>query len=194
MLCCNDRKKLQEKLEDLYCNDCGMCMCQAATTLCDCCVDPMQDLLTQLRTVLPATATIQLTLNNAATQSFLVSQIVSIDDSVISLNINGINQFISICNISRARWRGPETIALINLLPPVCTCDECDCYERPLRERLNRLIGSNVQVQFEGQLDPNATEPITIRKVGLGIVVGQNVTDGAPDAYSVCKITKFVQA
>lgn len=49
-------EKLQQKLEDLHCNQCdadvclcGGCCCDAATSICDCCIDPMQDLLNQLK-------------------------------------------------------------------------------------------------------------------------------------------------
>ena len=167
MLCDKDKKKLQQKLEDLHCNQCdiilcgGCCCdcgfdscCDVATSKCDCCVD----------------------------------QIVSIEDSIINIQNTS---FISICNISRVRWRDIGTINQINLLLPVCTCEECDCCERPLRENLNKFINANVSLQFKGQQDLNAFQSLTIRKVGLGIVVGQNTVDGAPDAYSICKITRF---
>ncbi|NFB18085.1 hypothetical protein FDB72_15235 [Clostridium botulinum] len=87
MLCDKDRKKLQQKLEDLHCNQCdadvslcGGCCCDAATSICDCCIDPMQDLLNQLKNTLAPNATIQVTLDTGETQSFQVNQIVSIDD------------------------------------------------------------------------------------------------------------------
>ncbi|MHB9929005.1 hypothetical protein [Clostridium botulinum] len=46
-------------------------------------------------------------------------------------------------------------------------------------------------MQFKEQQNPNTFQNITIKKVGLGIVIGQNIVDGAPDAYSICKITGF---
>ncbi|AVQ47775.1 hypothetical protein C7M60_13805 [Clostridium botulinum] len=46
-------------------------------------------------------------------------------------------------------------------------------------------------MQFKGQQNPNTFQGLAIRKVGLGIVIGQNIVDGAPDAYSICKITRF---
>ncbi|APH14335.1 hypothetical protein NPD5_2795 [Clostridium sporogenes] len=203
MLCDKDRKKLQRKLEDLHCNQCDICLCggcccncdcdidsccDVATSKCDCCVDPMENLLNQLRSILAPNATIQVTLDTGAIQSFQVNQIVSIGDSIINIQNTS---FISICNISRVRWANISTINQINLLPPVCTCDECDCCERPLRENLNKFINSNVELQFKGQQNPNTFQGLTIRKVGLGIVIGQNTVDGAPDAYSICKITRF---
>ncbi|MCS4464514.1 hypothetical protein JTT01_11935 [Clostridium botulinum] len=49
-------EKITTKLEDLHCNQCdadvclcGGCCCDAATSICDCCIDPMQDLLNQLK-------------------------------------------------------------------------------------------------------------------------------------------------
>ncbi|AJD25917.1 hypothetical protein WBZ18_14470 [Clostridium botulinum] len=192
MLCDRDKKKLQRKLEDLHCDQCDICLCggccDTATSICDCCVDPMEDLLNQLKNILAPNATIQVTLDTGATQSFQVNQIVSIGDSIINIQNTS---FISICNISRVRWANISTINQINLLPPVCTCEECDCCERPLRENLNKFINANVELQFKGQQNPNTFQGLTIRKVGLGIVIGQNIVDGAPDAYSICKITRF---
>ncbi|EJO5348102.1 hypothetical protein NRP93_002207 [Clostridium botulinum] len=192
MLRDKDRRRLQRKLEDLYCCNCdiciGGCCCDVATNICDCCVDPMENLLNQLRTILAPGATIQVTLDTGAIKSFQVNEIVSIDDSIINIQDTS---FISICNISRVRWRDISTIDQINLLPPVCTCGQCECCERPLRESLNNFINNNIELQFEGQQNPNVFEGLTVRKVGLGIVVGENITDGAPDAYSICKVTDF---
>ncbi|MGO5067119.1 hypothetical protein FDF31_05205 [Clostridium sporogenes] len=190
MLCYKDKRNLQQKLEELYCNKCDICLCSCnfATNICDCCVDPMENLLNQLRSILTPEATIQVTLDTGATQSFQVNQIVSIQDSIINIQNTS---FISICNISRVRWRDINTINQINLLPAVCTCGECDCCERPLRENLNNFINNNIALQFEGQQDLNIFQNLTVRKVGLGILVGENITDGAPDAYSICKITRF---
>ncbi len=150
MLCYKDRKKLQEKLEELYCNDCdiiicGSC-CDAATSICDCCVNPMEILLNQLINILPAAATIQVTLDTGEVQSFQVNQVVSINDSII--NIQNTN-FISICNISRVRWRDITTISQLNLVPAGCTCEECDCCERPLRENLSNFINENIALQLK---------------------------------------------
>ncbi|KEI95736.1 hypothetical protein N494_15065 [Clostridium botulinum A2B7 92] len=194
MLCDKDKKKLQRKLEDLHCNQCDVdvCLCgdscDVATSICDCCIDPMQDLLNQLKNILTPSATIEVTLATGITQSFHVNQIVSIDDSIINIQNTS---FISICNISRVRWTDISTLDQINLLPPVCTCKECDCCERPLRKNLNKFINANVALQFKGQQEPNIFQNITIKKVGLGIVIGQNTADGTPDAYSICKITRF---
>ncbi|MBO0554480.1 hypothetical protein EXQ31_19960 [Clostridium botulinum] len=142
----------------------------------------MENLLNQLRNILPPNATIQVTLDTGATQSFQVNQIVSIEDSIINIQNTS---FISICNISRVRWANTSTINQINLLPPVCTCEECDCCERPLRENLNKFINANVSLQFKGQQDPNVFQSLTIRKIGLGIVIGQNTADGAPAKFPV---------
>ncbi|ACA56880.1 hypothetical protein CLK_2520 [Clostridium botulinum A3 str. Loch Maree] len=194
MLCDKDKKKLQRKLEDLYCNQCDVdvCLCgdccDVATSICDCCIDPMEDLLNQLKNTLAPNATIQVTLDTGATQSFHVNQIVSIDDSIINIQNTS---FISICNISRVRWADISTLNQINLLPPVCTYEECDCYERPLRENLNKFTNANVALQFKGQQNISTFQDIIIKKVGLGIVIGQNTVDDAPDAYSICKITGF---
>ncbi|MHB9925087.1 hypothetical protein [Clostridium botulinum] len=46
-------------------------------------------------------------------------------------------------------------------------------------------------MQFKEQQSPNTFQNITIKKVGLGIVIGQNTADSAPDTYSICKITGF---
>ncbi|MBY6815395.1 hypothetical protein HYH33_18075, partial [Clostridium botulinum] len=54
-----------------------------------------------------------------------------------------------------------------------------------------KFINANVALQFKEQQNPNTFQNITIKKVGLGIVIGQNIVDGAPDAYSICKITRF---
>lgn len=195
MLCCKDKKKLQKCLNDLYCDKCdiGVCGCckDVATNVCDCCVDPMESLIKQLQNILPQQATILITFTNGSQDSFMVQDIVLIKDSIINL-LN--SQFISICDISRVRWRNTSTIDQIELLPPVCTCGECDCCERPLREQLSKQIGNNIALEFLGEKDPQSSasgEEITLRKVGLGIIVGENLNDGAPDAYSICKILRI---
>ncbi len=206
MLCDKEKKILKERLKDLYCNDCDIIICgsdcgcgcdcdcdcgccdNVATSICDCCVEPMEILLNQLRNILSPGATIQVTLDTGVTQSFQPNQIVSINDSIINIQNTS---FISICNISRVRWRNINTINQLNLLQAECTCEECDCCERPVRENLSNFINNNIALQFKGQQTPNTSQSLTVRKVGLGILVGQNITDGAPDAYSICKITRF---
>ena len=81
----------------------------------------------------------------------------------------------------------------INLLPPVNSGCECDCRERPIRQLLDTLIGSTVNLLVS---NGSTAANFNVEQTGLGIVLGTLPID--PNtivrfAISTCKITAVGQ-
>ena len=70
---------------------------------------------------------------------------------------------------------------------------ECDCHERPIRQLLDKLIGSTVNLlAINGSISPD----FIVEQTGLGIVIG--TLPISPEtivrfAISTCKITAVGQ-
>nr|WP_257207562.1 hypothetical protein [Bacillus toyonensis] len=80
---------------------------------------------------------------------------------------------------------GPSII----LLPPVDSGCECDCRERPIRELLDTLIGTTVNLLAS---TGSTAAGFNVEQTGLGIVLGTlpiNPTTTVRFAISTCKIT-----
>jgi len=81
----------------------------------------------------------------------------------------------------------------INLLPPVDFGCECDCRKRPIRQLLDTLIGSTVNIlTINGSISPD----FNVEQTGLGIVLGTlQISPGTTVrfAISTCKITAVGQ-
>ncbi|EJQ96297.1 exosporium leader peptide-containing protein [Bacillus cereus] len=74
-------------------------------------------------------------------------------------------------------------------LPPVDSGCECDCRERPIRELLDTLIGSTVNLLAS---TGSTAADFNVEQTGLGIVLGTlpiNPTTIVRFAISTCKIT-----
>ncbi|GAA0733577.1 hypothetical protein [Clostridium oceanicum] len=194
MLSCKDKKILQNKLENFYCKQCDICICNfvcckdAATNICDCCVKPLEDILQQLKNILPSNTQLDIRFTNSSGVEVVIADIVSINDGIINVNNT---DFISICNISRIAWSGEEGIDQIKLLPPVCTCGECDCCERPLREILTKIpSGTDISIKYIGQQDSEISRKTTLIKTGFGILLAEDTDRKEPEVYSICKLLK----
>ncbi|GAA0733566.1 hypothetical protein [Clostridium oceanicum] len=202
MLCNRDKRKLQRCLEDLYCNQCDVCICgcgcckDIATNVCDCCVDPMEDFLKKALDILSDQGTLTVFLTSGQSATGLKPDITTLEDGIIGgTDINGVVRSIPICQISRVVAHEPGQSLnpnAITLLPAVCTCGECDCCERPTREKLSTFPqGKQVQFFYVG-LESGVPPTLDIfEKVGLGIALTSNLGDLI--GYSNCKITAITE-
>ncbi|MEH6939930.1 bclA protein, partial [Bacillus sp. JJ664] len=156
--------------------------------LCDCCVFPMQNVLQQLvgETVLIATIADQ---PNSPPILFLFT-ITSVNDFLVTVTDGTTTFVVSIADVIGVGFSplGP----IPNLLPPVDSGCECDCRERPIRQLLDTLIGSTVNILVRN--GSTATD-FNVEETGLGILIGTlflNPTDPTSQfrfAISTCQIT-----
>ena len=161
----------------------------SSSCLCDCCVSPMQSVLQQLvgQTVLIATIADP---PNTQPLVFLFT-IVEVNDFLVTVT-DGVTTYV--VNISDVIGVGfLPTGPTINLLPPATSGCECDCRERPMRQLLNTLIGSTVNLLVS---NGSTAANFNVEQTGLGIVLG--TLPIGPDtifrfAISTCKITAVGQ-
>ncbi|WP_373897604.1 hypothetical protein ACER0A_011930 [Haloimpatiens sp. FM7315] len=192
MIYSSSNNLLKEKLEQLFCPECSlpccvMC-CNSANSLCDCCVYPMEDLINKLIATLPLNALLEIITISGIPKNILISEIIFAQNGL--LNINN-TEFIPICDISRLSWSNLNPTDEITLLQPVCTCADCDCYERPIRETVRRLR-ANTTLSLEIISNPSLIqENILLKKIGLGILIGTSTNGAVAYAFSICKVTSL---
>ncbi|PET53401.1 hypothetical protein CN514_19070, partial [Bacillus sp. AFS001701] len=73
--------------------------------------------------------------------------ITSVNDSIVTVTDGVTTFFVGIPKIIGVGFLPPGPT--INLLPPVDSGCECDCLERPLRELLDTLIGTSVNIRVD---------------------------------------------
>lgn len=155
------------------------------SSLCDCCVSPLQSVLQQLigQTVILATIADP---PNAPPLIFLFT-ITKVNDFLVTVT-NGVSTYvINISDVIGVGFLPPGPT--INLLPLVNLGCECECRERPMRQLLSTLIGSTVNI-----LVSNGSTAIgfNVEQTGLGIVLGTLLINDdtlVRFAISTCKIT-----
>lgn len=159
------------------------------SSFCDCCVTPLQSVLQQLvaQTVILGTVA---DAPNVQPLFFLVT-ISKVNDFLVTVT-NGTMTFdVNISDVTGVGFLPPGPT--INLLPPVDAGCECDCRERPIRQLLDTLIGSTVNLlAINGSISPD----FVVEQTGLGIVIG--TLPISPEtivrfAISTCKITAVGQ-
>ena len=157
--------------------------------LCDCCVSPLQSVLQQLvgQTVILATIA---DAPNVPPLFFLFT-IIKVNDFLVTVTDGVTTYVVNISDVIGVGFLPPGPT--INLLPPVNSGCECDCRERPIRQLLNTLIGSTVNLLVSN--GSTATD-FNVEQTGLGIVLG--TLPISPDtivrfAISTCKITAVGQ-
>ncbi|OTW73302.1 hypothetical protein BK727_08100 [Bacillus thuringiensis serovar roskildiensis] len=153
--------------------------------LCDCCVLPMQNVLQQLigETVLLGTIA---DAPNAPPFFFLFT-ITSVNDFLVTVTDGFTSFVVNISDVTGVGFLPPGPS--ITLLPPVDLGCECDCRERPIREFLDTLIGSTVNLLAS---TGSTAVDFNVEQTGLGIVLGTlpiNPTTIVRFAISTCKIT-----
>lgn len=158
--------------------------------LCDCCVSPLQSVLQQLvgQTVILATIA---DAPNAPPLFFLFT-ITNVDDFLVTVTDGATTYVVNISDVIGVGFLPPGPT--INLLPPVDSRCECDCRERPIRQLLNTLIGSTVNLLVS---NGSTAANFNVEQTGLGIVLGTLlINDGTlvRFAISTCKITAVGQA
>jgi hypothetical protein len=157
------------------------------TSVCDCCVSPLQNVLQQLigeMVILPTIADPP----NETPILFLVT-INEVNDFLVTVTneITNITSVVSIADLLGVAFLpGPD----IELEPPVDFTGECACREIPLRQLFDTLIGSTVDIRLsQGSVAAN----FTVDRTGLGIVIGDLPIDDETiitAAISLCKITQ----
>ncbi|HDR6524180.1 TPA: bclA protein, partial [Bacillus thuringiensis] len=153
--------------------------------LCDCCVLPMQNVLQQLigETVLLGTIA---DAPNVPPLFFLFT-ITSVSDFLVTVTDGTTSFVVNISDVTGVGFLPPGPS--ITLLPPVDLGCECDCRERPIRELLDTLIGSTVNLLAN---TGSTAADFNVEQTGLGIVLG--TLPISPNtivrfAISTCKIT-----
>ncbi|MEH7455165.1 bclA protein, partial [Gottfriedia acidiceleris] len=156
--------------------------------LCDCCVFPMEDVLQQLVGQSVILGTIA-DLPNQPPLFFLFT-IISVNDFLVTVS-DGVSTFVvNISDVVGVGFLPPGPT--INLLPPVDSGCECDCRERPIRQLLDTLIGSTVNLLIS---NGSTAANFIVEQTGLGIVLGTFPIDPSDPtsifrfAISTCKIT-----
>ncbi len=162
----------------------------ASSCLCDCCVSPLQSVLQQLvgQTVILGTIA---DAPNVPPLLFLFT-IVEVNDFLVTVTNGTTTYVVNISDVTGVGFFPPGPT--INLLPPVDSGCECNCRERPIRQLLNTLIGSTVNL-----LASNGSTAVdfNVEQTGLGIVLGTlPISPNQPVfrfAISTCKIVAVGQ-
>ena len=155
-------------------------------SLCDCCAYPLQSVLQQLvgKTVILATIA---DAPNAPPLVFLFT-IIEVNDFLVTVTDGVTTYVINISDVIGVGFLPPGPT--INLLPPVPSGCECDCRERPIRQLLDTLIGSTVNLLVS---NGSTATNFNVEQTGLGIVVGTLPINKDEKlvrfAISTCKIT-----
>ena len=134
-------------------------------SVCDCCITPLQSVLQQLvgQTVILATVA-----DAANVQPlFFLLTITKVNDFLVTVT-DGVTTFVvNISDVIGVGFLSPGPT--INLLPPVDSGCECDCRERPIRQLLDTLIGSTVNLLVS---NGSTAANFNVEQTGLGIVLG----------------------
>lgn len=153
-------------------------------SLCDCCVSPLQSVLQQLVGDTVILATIADEPNQQPL--FFLYTIDEVNDFLVTVTGVEGTFVVNISDVIGVGFLPPGPN--INLLPPASSGCECDCRERPIRQLLNVLIGSTVNL-----LASNGSIAVgfNVEQTGLGIVLGTLPinSDLVRFAISTCKIT-----
>ncbi|PCD05889.1 hypothetical protein CMV16_21250 [Peribacillus simplex] len=160
-----------------------------AGCLCDCCVFPMQNVLQQLvgQTVILGTIA---DAPNVPPLFFLFT-IIEVNDFLVTVTDGATTFVVNISDVTGVGFLPPGPT--INLLPPVDSGCECECRERPIRQLLDTLIGSTVNLLAS---NGSIAADFNVEQTGLGIVLG--TLPISPEtivrfAISTCKITAVGQ-
>jgi len=161
----------------------------ASSCLCDCCVFPLQSVLQQLvgQTVILGTVA---DAPNVPPLFFLFT-ITEVNDFLVTVT-DGVTTFeVNISDVTGVGFLPPGPT--INLLSPVNSGCECNCRERPIRQLLDTLIGSTVNLLA---VNGSIAADFIVEQTGLGIVLG--TLPISPEtivrfAISTCKITAVGQ-
>ena len=158
-----------------------------SSNLCDCCVSPLQSVLQQLvgQTVILGTIA---DAPNVPPLFFLFT-IIEVNDFLVTVTDGATTFVVNISDVIGVGFLPPGPT--INLLLPVNTGCECDCRERPIRQLLNTLIGSTVNLLVS---NGSTAANFNVEQTGLGIVLGTLPIDTIVRfAISTCKITAVGQ-
>lgn len=159
-------------------------------SLCDCCVFPLQSVLQQLvgRTVILGT------IADAPNEPplFFLFTIIEVNDFLVTVKRGATTFVVNISDVIGVGFLPPGPT--INLLPPVNSGGECNCRERPIRQLLDTLMGSTVNLLVS---NGSTAANFKVEQTGLGIVLG-TFPAIPPDtifrfAISTCKITAVGQ-
>ena len=157
-------------------------------SLCDCCVSPLQSVLQQLVGQTVILATIADPPNHLPL--FFLFTIIEVNDFLVTVTDGVTTYVVNISDVIAVGFLPPGPT--INLLPPVNSGCECDCRERPIRQLLNTLIGSTVNLLVS---NGSIAIDFNVEQTGLGIVLGTLPinADIFRFAISTCKITAVGQ-
>ncbi|ALZ64522.1 hypothetical protein FORC13_p037 (plasmid) [Bacillus cereus] len=118
---------------------------------------------------------------------FFLFTITSVNDFLVTVTDGTTSFVVNISDVTGVGFLPPGPSII--LLPPVDSGCECDCRERPIRELLDTLIGSTVNLLAS---NGSIAAGFNVEQTGLGIVLGTlpiNPTTLVRFAISTCKIT-----
>lgn len=155
----------------------------------DCCVSPLQSVLQQLvgQTVILSTVA---DAPNVPPLFFLFT-IIEVNDFLVTVTDGTTTFVVNISDVTGGGFLLPGPT--INLSPPVNSGCGCDCRERPIRQLLDTLIGSTVNLLA---INGSIAVDFNVEQTGLGIVLGTLPIDTdtiVRFAISTCKITAVGQ-
>lgn len=122
---------------------------------------------------------------------FFEFTIIAVNDSLVTVTNGSTTFVVNISDVIGVGFLPPGRT--INLLPPVDIGCECDCRERPIRQLLDTLINSTVNLLVSnGSTGAN----FNVQQTGLGIVLGTLLINDTiyRFAISTCKITAVGQS
>ncbi len=173
----------------MSCNCSGSCCCpdiNGDESVCDCCVGPMQDVLTQLIGAVVRIGTI-----DNSSGSFPSATIIDVNDFIVVIRQGANTYALPICLVSGVE--GGTRVRDLVLISP--TGDEgggeCFCCERPVREFFDSILSSD-QVDMLGPAFNNINN-VTVIETGLGIVKLRRTMGGSQNYYalSTCKVASI---
>ncbi len=150
------------------------------TSLCDCCVEPMQDVLEQL-----VGRVVRIGTTDTSSGLYPSATILDVDDFIVTIRQGSNTIALPICLVAGVQAPQVQNIQLLE--PPVDEAGgECDCCERPLREFFEGISKADVDVL--GTAFNNLTN-VLILDTGEGIVKVRNNNNFI--ALSLCKISSI---
>ncbi|RYI29505.1 hypothetical protein EVU96_10945 [Bacillus infantis] len=173
----------------MSCNCSGSCCCpdiNGEDTVCDCCIAPMQDILTQL-----IGRTVRIGTTDTSSGDFPSAVIQSVNDFIAIIRQGANTYALPICHVTGVE--GGIAVRDLVLIPPNSDegKGECFCCERPTREFFDSII-SAAQVDTIGPAFNNVSN-VTVLDTGVGIVKLRPTMGGSQNFYalSTCKIVSI---
>ena len=159
--------------------DCGCCPDSSSSSICDCCVEPMQYVLEQL-----IGRVVRIGTTDTSSGTYPSATILAVNDYIVTIRQGANTIALPICLVVGVQNAQVRNVLL--LPPPLSSEGKCDCCERPLRDFFNGITTADVDAL--GPAFNNLTNT-QILETGEGIVKLQD--NNAFIALSLCKVASI---